>query len=179
MWIVERGGCQGIFHAIGEEDLERILRHPATMIGSDGEIPTFGKASPHPRSYGTFVRVLGVYARERKIITLADAIRKMTAFPAQRLGLVDRGLVRPGMKADLVVFDPARVRDLATFEKPHQYAEGVAHVITNGQVVFEGGAMTAARPGAVLYGAGRLTGPGSPSVGEVLPQPSRTRHGGR
>ena len=158
MWLVESGGCQGIFHAIGEEDLERILRHPATMIGSDGEIPTFGKASPHPRSYGTFVRVLAVYARERKIITLADAVRKMTAFPAQRLGLLDRGLVRPGMKADLVVFDPARVRDLATFEKPHQYAEGVSRVITNGQVVFEGGAMTAARPGAVLYGPGRSSG---------------------
>jgi dihydroorotase/N-acyl-D-amino-acid deacylase len=158
MWMVERGGCQGIFHAIGEEDLERILRHPATMIGSDGEIPTFGKASPHPRSYGTFVRVLAVYARERQIITLADAVRKMTAFPAQRLGLLDRGLVRPGMKADLVVFDPARVRDLATFEKPHQYAEGISRVITNGQIVFEGGAMTAARPGAVLYGPGRSTG---------------------
>ncbi len=158
LWLVESGGCQGIFHAIGEEDLERILRHPATMIGSDGEIPTFGKASPHPRSYGTFVRVLAVYARERKVVTLADAIRKMTAFPAQRLGLVDRGLVRPGMKADLVIFDPARVRDLATFEKPHQYAEGIAHVITNGQVVFEGGAMTAARPGAVLYGPGHVRG---------------------
>jgi len=158
MWMVESGGCQGIFHAIGEEDLERILRHPATMIGSDGEIPTFGKASPHPRSYGTFVRVLAVYARERQIITLADAVRKMTAFPAQRLGLLDRGLVRPGMKADLAVFDPARVRDLATFEKPHQYAEGISRVITNGQIVFEGGAMTAARPGAVLYGPGRSTG---------------------
>jgi dihydroorotase/N-acyl-D-amino-acid deacylase len=158
MWLVESGGCQGIFHAIGEEDLERILRHPATMIASDGEIPTFGKASPHPRSYGTFVRVLAVYARERRIITLADAVRKMTAFPAQRLGLLDRGLVRPGMKADLVVFDPARVRDLATFEKPHQYAEGISRVITNGQVVFEGGAMTAARPGAVLYGPGRANG---------------------
>ena len=157
MWIVERGGCQGIFHAIGEEDLERILQHPATMIGSDGEIPTFGRASPHPRSYGTFVRVLGVYARERKILTLQDAVRKMTAFPAQRLGLLDRGLVRPGMKADLVVFDPARVRDLATFEKPHQYAEGISHVLTNGQVVFEAGAMTSARPGVVLYGPGRLT----------------------
>lgn len=158
MWLVASGGCQGIFHAIGEEDLERILRHPATMIASDGEIPTFGKASPHPRSYGTFVRVLAVYARERQIITLADAVRKMTAFPAQRLGLLDRGLVRPGMKADLVVFDPARVRDLATFEKPHQYAEGISRVITNGQVVFEAGAMTAARPGAVLYGPGRTSG---------------------
>jgi dihydroorotase/N-acyl-D-amino-acid deacylase len=156
MWLVERGGCQGIFHAIGEEDLERILQHSATMIASDGEIPTFGKASPHPRSYGTFARVLGRYVRERRIIGLPEAVRKMSAFPAQRLGLLDRGLVRPGMKADLVVFDPERVGDLATFERPHQYAEGVTHVITNGEVVFEGGAMTPARPGVVLYGGGRV-----------------------
>jgi N-acyl-D-aspartate/D-glutamate deacylase len=91
------------------------------MIGSDGEIPIFGRNAPHPRSYGTFARVLSEYVRERKTITLEDAIRKMTSFPAQRLGLLDRGLLRPGMKADIVVFDPARVRDMATFEKPHQY----------------------------------------------------------
>src|SRR5438034_11842401 len=151
LWIVEQGGCQGIFHAISEEDLERILRHPATMIGSDGEIPVFGKDHPHPRSYGTFVRVLAVYVRERKTITLEDAVRKMSSFPAQRLGLLDRGMLRPGMKADIAVFDPARVRDAATFERPHQYAEGVSAVIVNGQVVFERGAMTAARPGKVLY----------------------------
>ena len=155
LWIVERGGCQAVFHAIGEEDLERILRYPATMIASDGEIPTFGVASPHPRSYGTFARVLAVYARDRQVVTLEDAIRKMTAFPAARLGLVDRGIVRPGLKADLVVFDPAKVVDRATFERPHQYAAGFSHVITNGQVVFESGTMTAARPGSVLYGSGR------------------------
>jgi dihydroorotase/N-acyl-D-amino-acid deacylase len=154
MWMVQSGGCQGIFHAIGEDDLERILRHPVTMIGSDGEIPTFGRASPHPRSYGTFARVLSVYVRERRTLALEDAVRKMTAFPAARLGLVDRGLVRPGMKADLVVFDDARIRDLATFEKPHQYADGISYVLTNGQVVFEGGAMTAARSGQVLRGPG-------------------------
>jgi N-acyl-D-amino-acid deacylase len=152
MWIVAQGDCQGIFHAISEEDLERILRHPSTMIGSDGEVPIFGRANPHPRSYGTFVRVLGVYVRERHVLTLEDAIRKMTAFPAQRLGLTDRGILRPGMKADIVVFDPARVRDTATFDRPHQYAEGIVRVITNGQVIVENGAMTAARPGAVLYG---------------------------
>jgi dihydroorotase/N-acyl-D-amino-acid deacylase len=156
LWIVERGGCQAVFHAIGEDDLERILKHPATMIGSDGEIPTFGKGSPHPRSYGTFVRVLGVYVRDRKTITLQDAIRKMTSFPAARLALADRGLVRPGMKADLVVFDPDTVRDVATFDKPHQYAAGILQVITNGQVVFDGSAMTAARPGIVVYGPGRV-----------------------
>lgn len=151
-WIVERGGCQGIFHAINEADLERILRHPATMIGSDGEIPIYGRANPHPRSYGTFARVLGVYVRERRAIALEDAVRKMASFPAQRLGLLDRGVLRPGMKADVAVFDPERVRDAATFERPHQYAEGFSLVIVNGAVVYENGAMTAARPGRVLYG---------------------------
>jgi dihydroorotase/N-acyl-D-amino-acid deacylase len=151
-WLVEQGNCSGIFHAINEQDLERILRHPATMIGSDGEIPIFGKAAPHPRSYGTFARVLAVYVRERNTITLEDAVRKMTAFPAQRLGLQDRGLLRPGMKADMTVFDPAHVRDTATFDKPHQYAEGFSYVIVNGEIVFDGKTMTSARPGKVLYG---------------------------
>ena len=151
LWIVESGGCSGIFHAINEADLERILKHPATMIGSDGEIPIFGQEHPHPRSYGTFSRVLAVYVRERHTLALEDAVRKMSSFPAQRLGLLDRGTLRPGMKADIVVFDPNRVRDAATFVRPHQYAEGTSAVIVNGQVVFERGAMTAARPGKVLY----------------------------
>ena len=151
LWIVENGGCSGIFHAINETDLERILRHPATMIGSDGEIPIFGQAHPHPRSYGTFARVLAVYVRERRTISLEEAVRKMSSFPAQRLGLQDRGLLRPGMRADIAVFDPARVRDAATFERPHQYAEGISSVIVNGIVVFERGAMTPSRPGKVLY----------------------------
>jgi N-acyl-D-amino-acid deacylase len=152
LWIVEQGGCQGIFHAMSEPDLERILRHPATMIGSDGEIPIFGRNNPHPRSYGTFARVLGVYVRDKQVLTLEEAVRKMTSFPAARMSLMDRGILRPGMKADLVVFDPARVRDTATFDNPHQYAEGFSQVIVNGQVVYENGAMTAARPGKVLYG---------------------------
>jgi dihydroorotase/N-acyl-D-amino-acid deacylase len=152
LWIVERGGCQGIFHAISEDDLQRVLRHPATMIGSDGEIPIFGRASPHPRSYGTFARVLGRYVRDLKVISLEDAVRKMSAFPAQRIGLADRGVLREGLKADIAIFDPQTVRDLATFERPHQYAEGVSYVIVNGQVAFEGGKMTAARPGRVVYG---------------------------
>jgi N-acyl-D-amino-acid deacylase len=152
LWLVEQGDCQGIFHAMSDEDVERIMKHPTTMIGSDGEVPTFGRANPHPRSYGTFARVLGVYVREKKTLTLEDAVRKMSGFPAARLGLTDRGLVRPGMKADVVIFDPARIRDTATFQKPHSYAEGVSHVIVNGAVIFQDGAMTAARPGRVLYG---------------------------
>ena len=155
IWIVEQGGCQGIFHAIGEEDLVRILRHPSTMVGSDGGVQVFGRASPHPRSYGTFVRVLGRYVREQRIISLEDAVRKMSALPAQRTGLLDRGLLRPGMKADVAIFDPETVNDTATFEQPHQYAVGVATVIVNGEVVFENGRMTDARPGRVLYGPAR------------------------
>ncbi|MGE3343295.1 MAG: amidohydrolase family protein [Vicinamibacterales bacterium] len=155
LWVAEQGGCQGIFHAMSEDDLVRILVHPATMIASDGEVPTFGRANPHPRSYGTFARVLGRYVREQRVLTLEQAVFKMTAFPAARLGLPDRGLLRPGMKADIAVFDPATVRDTATFQNPHQYAEGFALVIVNGQIVFDGNAMTDARPGRVLYGPAR------------------------
>jgi N-acyl-D-amino-acid deacylase len=159
MWLVEQGGCQGIFHAMSEEDIERIMRHPATMIASDGEVPIFGRANPHPRSYGTFARVLGVYVRERHVLTLEDAVRKMTSFPASRLRLNDRGILRPGMKADIAIFDPATVRDKATYQQPHQYAEGFSHVLVNGQVVFEENDMTDARPGRVLYGGSRIPNP--------------------
>lgn len=150
LWIVEQGGCQGIFHAINEDDLQRILRHPAAMIASDGEIPEPGRGHPHPRSYGTFARVLSEYVRERKTLTVEDAVRKMSSYPAARLGLMDRGVLRPGMKADIAVFDPARVRDLATFAQPHQYAEGISVVVVNGTIVFEEGTMTEARPGRAI-----------------------------
>ncbi|MGH7460237.1 MAG: N-acyl-D-amino-acid deacylase family protein [Longimicrobiales bacterium] len=152
LWITEQGGCQGIFHAINEQDVERILKYPGTMIATDGEVPILNRGNPHPRSYGTFARVLSVYVRERKALTLEDAVRKMTSFPAQRLGIHDRGLLQPGMKADIAVFDPARVRDAATFEKPHQYAEGFSLVVVNGQIALEGNTITRLRPGRVLYG---------------------------
>ncbi len=156
--IVENGTCGAVYHAINEEDLVRILKHPATMIASDaapGE-PEFGRDVPHPRAYGTFARVLGFYVREKGILTLEEAIRKMSSLPAQRMGLADRGVLRPGMKADIAIFDPARIRDVATFEKPHQYAEGLSYVIVNGEIVLENGAMTTARPGRVLYGPGTI-----------------------
>ena len=177
IWIVEQGGAQGIFHAINEDDLQRILVHPATMVGSDGEIPIFGKNHPHPRSYGTFVRVLAVYVREKKLLPLEVAVQKMSAFPAQRLGLADRGVLREGLKADVVVFDPTTVRDTATFEKPHSYAEGVAFVVVNGQVAFENGAMTAARPGRVLLGSGRERVNGLPAVAPGQPPTAHLRQG--
>lgn len=155
--IVRRGGAQGIFHAIDEGDLRRILASPLTMIGSDGEVVPFGEAAPHPRSYGTFVRVLGRYVRDQHVLTLEEAVRKMTSFPAQRMGLADRGILRPGMKADLVVFDPATVGDRATFDRPHQYAVGVSRVFVNGVQVFDGSSMSAARPGRVLKGPAAST----------------------
>ncbi len=150
--IVQKGGCGAIYHAIGEDDLVRIMKHPATMIASDAApgVPTFGKDVPHPRAYGAFARVLGVYVREKRVLTLEEAIRKMSSFPAQRMGLRDRGLIRPGMKADVVVFDPATIADRATFERPHQYAEGVRAVIVNGQITLSEGQMTVARAGRVL-----------------------------
>jgi dihydroorotase/N-acyl-D-amino-acid deacylase len=150
MALVESGRVSGIFHAMKEDDVVRIMKHPTTMIASDGEVPVFGKASPHPRSYGTFARVLGRYVREQKVLSLEDAIRKMTSMPAARVGLYERGLLRPGMKADLVVFNPATITDKATFEKPHQYAEGVSHVLVNGVLVVDDGRVTGARPGRVL-----------------------------
>jgi N-acyl-D-amino-acid deacylase len=150
--MIERGFCWAIFHAIAEEDVERILVSPFTMIASDGEIPVFGQGSPHPRSYGTFARVLGRYVREKRLLSLEEAVRKMTSMPASRFGLSDRGLVRPEMAADLVVFDPDHIVDRATFEQPHQFAEGIHLVLVNGEIAFENGEPTAARAGRVLRG---------------------------
>jgi dihydroorotase/N-acyl-D-amino-acid deacylase len=150
-----KGGCSAVYHAISEEDVERILKYPFTMVASDGGIPVLGQEAPHPRNYGTFARVLGRYARERKLLTLEDAVRRMTALPAARLKLMDRGLLRPGMKADIAVFDPAMVADKATFLQPHQYAAGMVHVFVNGVAALRDAKMTGQRPGRVLYGGAR------------------------
>ncbi len=154
MEMVSKGGCSAIYHAIDERDVERIMRYPFTMIASDGGVVVFGAGVPHPRNYGTFARVLSRYVRERNTLTLEDAVRKMTSLPAGRFRVFDRGLLRPGMKADLVVFDPKRVRDAAEFGKPHQYAEGFVHVFVNGRPVLRDGRMTGERPGRVLLGPG-------------------------
>jgi dihydroorotase/N-acyl-D-amino-acid deacylase len=149
-----RGRISCVYHSMDEADVERILRHPACMIGSDGTVLQYGAGVPHPRCYGTFPRILGVYVRQKGILSLEEAIRKMTSLSAQRLGLHDRGLLRPGMKADLVIFDPERILDRATFTDPHQYPEGIEYVFVNGQVVVERGAVTQARPGHALRGPG-------------------------
>lgn len=157
--LQEKGGCSAIFHAISEDDVERIMRHPVTMIASDGGVPFFGEDVPHPRSYGTFARVLGRYVRERKVLTLEQAVFKMSGLPAQRLKIYDRGILRPGLKADLVILDPATIADKAEFAKPHQYAVGVRDVLVNGLPALRNGQVTRDRPGRVLYGpaySGRL-----------------------
>ncbi len=150
MEIQEKGGCSGIFHAMSEEDVERIMQHPRTMICSDGGIPDPGVGKPHPRNYGAFARVLARYVRERKVLTPEEAIHKMTGLPAWRLSLPDRGVIREGAYADIAVLDLQKVRDRATFEHPHQYAEGVLHVFVNGKAVLLNGKMTGVRPGRAL-----------------------------
>ena len=155
MEIIVRGGARAIYHAMDEADVERIMQHPVTAIGSDGGVSVFGESVPHPREYGTFARVLGRYVRERGVLTLEEAVRKMSGATAQRLGLQDRGVLREGLFADIAVFDPATIQDRATFVEPHQYAEGVEYVLVNGTLVVDGGRHTGARPGRVLYGPGQ------------------------
>lgn len=145
-------GASAIYHAISEEDVIRIMQHPYTMIASDGRITQFEKGFPHPRVHGTFPRVIGHYARDRKIISIADAIRKMTSLPAARLGLKDRGLVKEGFKADLVLFDENKIIDKATFEEPHQYPEGIIMVCINGHIALRDGKLSEERYGRVLRG---------------------------
>ncbi|MEQ9442498.1 MAG: D-aminoacylase [Cyclobacteriaceae bacterium] len=147
------GGCNAIYHAMDQGDVDRIMQHPQTMIASDGRLAAFGEGHPHPRWYGTFPRVLGRYVRERKILTLEQAIHKMTQMPADRLGLQDRGRIQEGTFADLTIFDPATIVDKATFEEPHQYPEGIFYVIVNGQFAVEEGSFTKTRAGKVLRNA--------------------------
>lgn len=145
------GGVQMIIFSVSEEDVRRVMRHHAVAVASDGWTlsPSAG-GRPHPRSYGTFARVLGRYVREDGVLGLEEAVRKMTSLPSQRLRRFDLGLIRPGFVADLVVFDPERITDLATFHDPHRYCTGVAHVIVNGQMVIENEVDTGARAGRVL-----------------------------
>lgn len=147
---VRRGGANAIYHAMSEEDVEAIMAHPFTMIGSDGRLVALGDGHPHPRWYGTFPRVLGRYARERGVLAMEDAVRKMTALPAERIGLRERGQIRAGWFADVVVFDPDTVVDRATFEEPHRYPTGIEWVLVNGKITVEDGAFVDARAGTVL-----------------------------
>ena len=148
--LYEAGGAQMVYHKMSEPDVEAFMREPFTMIASDSGVRRFGSGVPHPRGYGNNARVLGKYVRELKILTLEDAVRKMTSLPAQTFNLHDRGLIREGFAADLVIFDEKTIADRATFENPHQYATGIDYVFVNGIPVVESEKKTASSPGIVL-----------------------------
>ena len=147
---MKNGGASCIYHVLDEKDVERIMKHPMTMIGSDGRLTKLGSGHPHPRWYGAFPRVLGHYVREKGTLELEDAVRKMTSLSAKRVGLVQRGLIAEGYYADLVVFDPETIIDKATFTTPHQYPEGIHHVFVNGQAAVADGEFQNLRAGRVL-----------------------------
>lgn len=153
------GSVPTVYFHHAEEDMRYALKQPFVSIGSDGTaVKTEGPLAaghPHPRYYGTFPRVLGRYVREEKLLSLEEAVRKMTSANAAKIRVYDRGLLRPGQWADVTIFNPETVIDHATFEKPHQYATGIEFVIVNGKPVLERGTHTNARPGAILYGQGR------------------------
>jgi len=146
----------GVHHTMSEDDVKTVMRVPWVSIGSDGSALNLTyPGKPHPRSFGTNPRVLGKYTREEKVLGLEDAIRKMTSLPAQVLGFKDRGLLKEGYWADVVVFDPDTVADMATYDNPKQYPKGIDYVIVNGTVVVDEGYHTGARPGTVIYGPGK------------------------
>jgi N-acyl-D-amino-acid deacylase len=156
----DRSRVGTVYFMMSEDNIKKQLRQPWVSLGSDAasmapEGP-FLRSSTHPRAYGNFARLLGKYVREEKVISLQEAIRRLTSLPASNLGLDHRGLLEPGMFADVVVFDPATIADRATFENPHQYAVGVKHVIVNGVQVIKDGEHTDARPGRALWGPGKI-----------------------
>jgi len=157
--IKEKGSVGYIGFGMSEEQTEEILRHPLVMLCSDGSaLAPYGplhQGKPHPRNYGTFPRFLGLYVREKKALTLPQAVKKVTSMPAAKLGLKDRGTLKQGNFADIVVFDPAKIADRATYTEPEQYPLGIDYVIVNGQVVIDHDRHTGALPGKVLFGPGK------------------------
>jgi N-acyl-D-amino-acid deacylase len=148
------GGAGMVYHGMSEDDVKRIMQEPFTMIASDSGVRQNDESVPHPRGYGNNVRVLGHYVRELKLLSLEDAVRKMTSLPAQTFGFRDRGLIREGFAADIVIFDENTIIDRATYDQPHQFPVGISFVIVNGEVVLKDNALTAARPGTALRGSG-------------------------
>ncbi|GHF20628.1 aminoacylase [Kordiimonas sediminis] len=148
--LESRGGGSAIYHAMNEDDVRRIMQYEMTSVATDGHGVIMGEGAPHPRNYGTFPRVLGHYVREDNIITLSDAIRKMTGLPASRMGLTDRGLIKTGYFADLVIFDKDKVADKATFTDSHQLAVGIDYVLVNGVIAIDKNGYTGATSGRAL-----------------------------
>jgi len=152
--IVKKESPELVDLAMSDKDVCAVIKHPLSMVGSDGEaiVPygVLGESKTHPRSYGTYPRILCEYVREEKVLTIEDAIRKMASLPAQKLGLRDRGMIREEMWADVVVFNPKTVMDKATYEDPHRYPEGIEYVLVNGEIVVDKGEHTGALLGKVL-----------------------------
>jgi N-acyl-D-amino-acid deacylase len=164
--LMRGGGAGMVYHFMSEDDIRTIMKHPMVSIAADSGVLETGVGAPHPRGYGNTARVLGTYVRERKVISLEEAVRKMTSLPAAQLRLAGRGVIREGAPADLVVFDPVLVRDTATYQRPHAFPDGIPYVFVNGQAVVRDGKATGERPGQILTlqkppaGSGRS---GSPS----------------
>ena len=154
--MMKQGGAGMVFHGMSDKDVKHIMQYPFNMFASDASIRIFNSGSPHPRGYGTNARVLSKYVRDEKVISLEEAIRRMTSLPAQKFQLKDRGLLREGYAADIVVFDEKTVKDNSTYEKPHQYTTGFNYVIVNGAVTVENNHHIGTRNGKVLYGPGKL-----------------------
>lgn len=156
--IQRNGGASAIFFVMDEPDVQALMRLPYNMHGSDGGVVSFGRGVPHPRNYGTFPRVISRYVKELGVLPLEEAIRKMTSLPAEAFQLEDRGVLKEGMFADVVIFDFENVKDNATFKEPHQYSQGFDHIVINGTRVLENGKHNGSLPGMILYGSGKVKG---------------------
>jgi N-acyl-D-amino-acid deacylase len=156
----DRSRVGTVYFMMSEENIKKQLRQPWVSLGSDAASMApegqFLRSSTHPRAYGNFARLLGKYVREEKVLTLQEAVRRLSSLPAANLGLDHRGAIKEGMFADVVVFDPATIGDRATFENPHQYSVGVKHVFVNGAQVLKDGEHTGAKPGRALWGPGKV-----------------------
>ncbi|MGI8599885.1 MAG: N-acyl-D-amino-acid deacylase family protein [Chitinophagaceae bacterium] len=150
MDMIEKGGAQMVYHSMNEKDVKYIMQYPYSMFGADAGVPVPGKGMPHPRAYGTNARVLGKYVREEKVISMEEAIRRMTSLAAQKFNLKDRGLLKEGMAADIVVFSENEIKDKSTFENPHALSEGCKFVLVNGELVLEDGSHKGTRSGKAL-----------------------------
>jgi dihydroorotase/N-acyl-D-amino-acid deacylase len=160
--IADRANVGRVTFSMSEDDVRTALAHPLVSMGTDSgaraEDGIYSREKSHPRAWGSAARILGKYVRDEKVLSLEEAIRKMTSLPASRMGLADRGVLRPGMAADIVAFDPATVRERSTYADPVHYSEGIPYVMVNGQLVVDGGRVTDARPGRALKGPGYRKG---------------------
>jgi N-acyl-D-amino-acid deacylase len=152
--LMMAGGAQMVYHSMNEDDVRHFVKYPFNMVGADAGVIVFGRGMPHPRGYGSNARILAKYVRDEKLVSLEEMIRRMTSLAAQKFQLKDRGLLKEGLAADIVIFDEKEVTDKATFENPHQFSAGFHFVLVNGQLVIENGKHTGTKSGVTLKGPG-------------------------